>query len=303
MPSGLAITPTLLMKMSVILFRIPWKAFSLVMNYLQICAQLLTHVGLRGGVTYILHRKVGIGMGTLTRITPRHAQSSLILRKGTSDADVFRQIFLEQEYEPICGLKNVNLVIDCGANVGYSSAFFLTHFPQCRVIAVEPDPSNFVALRMNLLPYGERVTLVQAGIWSENVPLKVSKGQYRDGREWATQVRACESEEHGDLEGLSVGSLLAHSGSERISLLKMDIEGAEVVVFAGNLGWLEFVDVIVIELHDDSYFGKASSVFHSAIRGRGFDITHKGELTICIRRGLAEGDGIPIRRMPACSLC
>jgi FkbM family methyltransferase len=174
-------------------------------------------------------------------------------------------------------------VIDCGANVGYSSAFFLSQFPSCHVVAVEPDPDNFAMLQRNLIAYGDRVTLVSAGIWPHSAPLALSKGGYRDGREWSIQVRPCEPNEEADLQGVSIESLLVSSGFDRISLLKIDIEGAEAVLFRDNVDWLDRVDAMAIELHDDSQFGKATDVFYSAMRGRGFEFSSSGELTICRR--------------------
>jgi len=72
-------------------------------------------------------------------------------------------------------------------------------------------------------------------------------------------------------------------GRSRIGLLKMDVEGAEVVVFGGKCVWLNQVDRIAIELHDDSVFGNATEIFYNAIRGQNFEISQSGELTICSR--------------------
>jgi hypothetical protein len=69
----------------------------------------------------------------------------------------------------------VRLIIDCGANVGYSSAYFLSRFPYCQVIAVEADPDNFVILRRNLDRYEDRVRLIHVGVWSQKVGLVLSR--------------------------------------------------------------------------------------------------------------------------------
>jgi FkbM family methyltransferase len=224
--------------------------------------------------------------GATYQIHPRHATHPLFFRQGSSDPDVLEGIFIDLQYDQLCDNSDVQLVIDCGANVGYTSAFFLTQFPSCHVIAVEPDAGNFAMLQKNLLPYGKRATAVRAGIWSDNTPLVVSKTGYRDEREWAIQVRPCEPNEQADLQGVGIESLLASSGFSRISLLKIDIEGAEAVLFSKNTDWLDKVDVMAIELHDDSQFGKATEVFYSAMEGRGFEFSHQGELTICRRPGL-----------------
>ena len=86
---------------------------------------------------------------------------------------------------------------------------------------------------------------------------------------------------------MDIETLLAASNHARLTRIKMDIEGAEAVVFAENFrSWLDKTDVITIELHDDSVFGNATGVFFSAIDGQGFDVSSSGELTICKRPDL-----------------
>ena len=106
---------------------------------------------------------------------------------------------------------------------------------------------------------------------------------YRDGREWTVQVRECKPGEEAEMQATDVGTLLKESGLDRISILKIDIEGAEAVVFAHNYEyWLQYVDNMVIELHDDSFFGKASDIVLNTINsGRSFNISQSGELTVC----------------------
>jgi FkbM family methyltransferase len=220
-------------------------------------------------------------------IHPKLAVHPVCVRLKSSDINVFNHVFVDREYGSLDDMDNVSLIIDCGANVGYSAAYFLSQFKNCQLIAVEPDPGNFAMLQRNLTDYGNRVQLIRAGVWSCTAPLVIQKEKYRDGREWAKQVSLCGPDEEPDIEGVDIGTVLATSNHERISLLKMDIEGAEAVVFSKNYhDWLNKVDVIAIELHDDSSFGNASEVFFSAISGQGFKISRCGELTICRRPGL-----------------
>lgn len=218
----------------------------------------------------------------------RTAQAShpLLIRAGTSDTSVFRQIFAEREYAPLECLDQVDLVIDLGANVGYSSAWFLSRWPKCRVVAVEPDPGNHAILERNLAPYGTRAIAVCAGAWSRTHPLEISDTPYRDGREWSRQVReATAGRREGLIAGVDVPALMALAGAAHISVLKCDIEGAEAEVFGPTCeAWLDCVDAIAIELHDDTSFGDASGVFLRAISGRPFDVVRSGELLICRRR-------------------
>jgi hypothetical protein len=79
-------------------------------------------------------------------------------------------------------------------------------------------------------------------------------------------------------------SILDGSGYKRISILKIDIEGGEAVVFSKNYeSWIDRVDNIVIEIHNAPSFGDCAGVFGKAVTGRGFSITQCGELTVCKR--------------------
>lgn len=92
----------------------------------------------------------------------KYATFPLKARPKTTDPFVFWQIFGDREYRCLDDLRNVGLIIDCGATVGYSSAYFLTPLPTSHVIAVEPDIDNFDLLRTNLAPYGDRCHLVNS---------------------------------------------------------------------------------------------------------------------------------------------
>jgi FkbM family methyltransferase len=251
----------------------------------------LAALGFAQGLRYVALRRVfrPLRNALLTprqyTLRSRYAAFPLRARSDSSDLEVFHQIFVALEYACLKNLKNVDLVIDCGANVGYSSAYFLTQFPACRVIAVEPDPQNFAMLQTNLAPYGDRAALHRAGIWSHPAELVIDDVPYRDGRQWTRQVRERRPGESGGLQAIDIGALLNQAHVPRISLLKMDIEGAEVVVFSDSRhrSWLDRVDAMAVELHDDTHFGKATEVFFPAIESQGFTIAKSGELTICIR--------------------
>ena len=202
-------------------------------------------------------------------------------RSHTSDGQVFYQVFARLEYACVDEMSDVSLIIDCGANVGYSSAYFLTRFPDAKLIAVEPDPGNFKILQRNLAPFGSRVRLIQSGIWSHSCGLVISEEKFGDGREWAIQVRETKPGEPPQMTAVDIGTLLRESGQSRISILKIDIERAEAIVFASNFeSWIDKVDNLVIELHDE----ECQQIFFKAIEGQGFEISHSGELTVCRRR-------------------
>ena len=238
--------------------------------------------------TYWRRRVAGLWQVSLPRWS-----TPVIGRYGASDLDVFKQIFIRQEHAWASALQegvDGMLILDCGANVGYASIFFLRLFPSAKVIAIEPDAENFTVLRENLEHAGNDVQLVQAGVWSHNSPLVMERRTFRDGKHWSRQVCESGTDNHEVVASVTIPELLEASGHDRISLLKVDIEGAEAVVFAGDChAWLDRTDAIAIELHDDTHFGNASAIFHDAIKDQSYRIARSGELTIATRRGESHG--------------
>jgi FkbM family methyltransferase len=250
-------------------------------------AKVVASLGLMGATTYVIAKiydKFNLS-GTIL-LASRFAKHALRSRCQTSDRPTFRQIFIERQYACLDDLENVGFIVDCGAYVGYSSAYFLNRFPNSHVVAIEPDPENFSVLSNNLAPYKNRVELLQAAVWSHPTFLGFSETKYRDGGAWTTHVRECKLGEAPTITAIDISKILEQSGRQRISILKVDIEGAEGVVFQRGSGfekWIDRVDTIAIELHDDTEFGTCSDIFLTAISGQGFQISRSGELTICKR--------------------
>ncbi len=171
-------------------------------------------------------------------------------------------------------------MLDLGANVGFSAAYFLSVFPKARVVAVEPDERNLAVCKTNLSPYGNRVMLLHGAVWSRPAMLRLLKGTFGDGREWATQVGELAEEERtsAGVQAWDVGSLITMSGGSTVDLLKVDIERAELSVFGESAGsWLHRVRNICIELHGKD----CEEVFFAALKDFDYELEHSGELTIC----------------------
>ena len=80
-------------------------------------------------------------------------------------------------------------------------------------------------------------------------------------------------------------SVIRWAAGADIELLKIDIEGAEAVVFGCDCSsWLPRVQTIAIELHDHTPFGAATDVFMGAVPKDQYYFGTQGELTICSRK-------------------
>jgi FkbM family methyltransferase len=190
---------------------------------------------------------------------------------------VFAQIFLFEEYHCLRDMREPLLVLDLGANVGFSAAYFLSVFPQARVVAVEPDEENVAMCRANLAPYGNRALVVHGAVWSKRTELYLTRG---DGREWSFQVgeRPAGDITAAQVEAWDVGSLIDETGIEGVDLLKVDIERGELAVFGESAeSWIPRVKNICIELHGED----CERAFFQALQGYDNELDYSGELTVC----------------------
>ena len=210
----------------------------------------------------------------------KYSRFDLMCRAGSSDIQVFDQIFQVREYRCLDDVTTADLIIDCGANVGYSAVYFLSRYPDATLVAVEPDPQNFNVLETNVRPFGTRATCIRSGVWSHPTGLVIARDSLGLGKEWGRTVRETVVGETPDFHANDIGSILERTGKGRISILKIDIEGSEAEVFSKNYeGWIDKVDNLVIELHG----AHCCEVFSKAISGRGFRLSHCEELTVCTR--------------------
>jgi FkbM family methyltransferase len=210
--------------------------------------------------------------GPLDSVTLPGIPHPFWFRHGTSDVQAIRQIFVRREYEWLSTLPNVQTIVDAGANVGAASVFLLDLFPQARLVAIEPAAGNLAVLEKNLAHYGNRATVVRGAVWPSATKLEIDRG-YRDGLDWSIRVRPGE----GEVEGITVPQLMERQRLDPIDLLKIDIEGAERELFAGDTSWLPCVRHLCIELHDED----CRRAFDTAMSGFTCERQTHGETTLC----------------------
>jgi len=241
-------------------------------------ARAIRNLGGLAFARYWWHQKTKLPRSGVFNLTSRFTDHPLSCRARSSDIDVFKHIYVLREYACFDDLSDPGLIVDCGANVGMSTAYFLSRFPNAEVIAVEPDPGNYQQLLHNTRPYAQRLRAVQAGVWSKSTGLKFVDSERGDGRAWAVTVAEAGPNEQADIQAVSIDALLEESGHQRIALLKIDIEGSELAVFSERTeSWLGRVDHLVIELHGQA----CEEAFFDAIEPYGFEVEASGGVVIC----------------------
>jgi FkbM family methyltransferase len=191
-----------------------------------------------------------------TNVFLRMLNRHVTIRPGTSDLRCLRKVFVNYEYE-IPFDTNPRLIVDAGANIGLATLFFSGKFPGTKIIAIEPEPSNYDLLVRNCSGM-TNVTLWKAAVWNTDSSLQIANP---DAEKWAFTVKP-ETLNGSGIKALTIPQILAQSGHDTIDILKLDIEGAERELFQdGCEEWLPRVKMIIIELHDRFVPGCSRAVY------------------------------------------
>jgi FkbM family methyltransferase len=166
------------------------------------------------------------------------------------------------------------LILDAGANIGASAVFLARLYPQARIVAVEPEPSNFALLQRNVAAWPQ-VAVVHGAVASADGELTL----FDPGR--STDAFRAAKDDNGGWHGRPIGAVRAWSMASLIDgfgqgceplLAKIDIEGGEADLFAGDTAWVDAFPAIAIELHDWMLPGQAvSAPFLRCVGERGRD--------------------------------
>jgi FkbM family methyltransferase len=179
------------------------------------------------------------------------------MRPGTTDVKVYQQIYIWHYMRYLYTLAEFfkpKYILDAGANVGFSTSIFKVLWPEAIIVSVEPDPSNFAALQRNTAIL-DGVHVINAGLWGK----KARIGQAGQHGEWGKVFKEKRWYQRGGMQAYGVNDLAKMFDIPAFDMVKIDIEGAEGMVFApdADVSWVKHTTMLSLEVHDyfASYFG------------------------------------------------
>jgi FkbM family methyltransferase len=131
---------------------------------------------------------------------------------------------------------------------------------------------NFDLLKENTANY-PLVKLRRSGLWSHNVYLKL----YDPGRgDNSYRVEETGRHEPGAFAAIGIADIMREQNWSTIDILKLDVEGAEKILFTSGYGaWLPRTRVLIVETHDRYIKGTSKAVF-SAVSKYNFSCRLQG---------------------------
>jgi FkbM family methyltransferase len=161
---------------------------------------------------------------------------------------LFKQMFITREYYFQSKTENP-FIIDCGSNIGMSVLFFKWLYPESTVLAFEPDRATFNLLEKNVRGNNlKNVEIFNKAVSDSDGTIEFYSNPNNPG----ALTMSIYSTWNPEKIAYKVDTVkLSRHITKTVDFLKMDIEGAEVMVI-GELaknGKLRFIREMVMEYH------------------------------------------------------
>ena len=179
----------------------------------------------------------------------RNPHLDLLLRDGTTDRWIAREIFFDKAYAKYFDVKKGDTVVDIGAHIGLF-ALYAQSKGAARIFAFEPNPANFDALMQNISLNNVKnirplMVAIFPGLTSTVFHIPTSK--YKD-RSSAFEI-VKEAHEDIRVDCISLDDFANRNDLKRIEFMKLDAEGAEHKILAES-NCMNTVQKVVVEAHD-----------------------------------------------------
>lgn len=164
--------------------------------------------------------------------------------------------------------RDVKVIIDAGANIGFMTFQFRKRFSQADVYCFEPNPNVFNVLvnnykgdsRVHCFPYGVGDADREQAF---NINANTGTSSFLDAADYHRSHQAINLLGSHVVQMISLDEFVKKNSIDRIDILKLDIEGYELMALQGAKSLLkdQKIDVIYTEVNIvGSYVGQV--LFH-----------------------------------------
>ena len=162
-------------------------------------------------------------------------------------AYLFEEIFIDQQYH--FEIRKTNpFIVDCGSNIGMSILYFKMIYPDCEILAFEPEERAFACLATNIAANGlHSVQLNQKALTSKEGQIALFTDPDDPGSLRASTVREPDTKQEQQVQGTRLSPYI----DRQVDFLKIDVEGAEAALLEDLAaeGKLTQIREMVLEFH------------------------------------------------------
>lgn len=187
-------------------------------------------------------------------------RSGLAVRCRLAAHRMFGEVWFDHDYDvPGVALRKGDLVIDIGANQGFFTCY--AAWKGCSVYAFEPDRENFTLLESNVAANGftAQVKLFPNAVKGEGGSTTLYRTAQLGGGMHTTNAAVAEklglvAKDGVEVTSVTLPEFLSRERIERIRLIKMDCEGAELeIVESLDRQTAVRIDSMALEYHPAAY--------------------------------------------------
>ncbi len=186
--------------------------------------------------------------------------------------NLFEEIFIYQAYAHLKD-HTPNLIVDCGSNIGISVLYFKTLYPQCRIIAFEPEPDTFSLLKANVTDnHLAGVTAHCIALSDSDAGQTLYSNPDINGGLTMSLFHSTEKTEFKSVASKRLSSFI----TSEVDLLKVDVEGSEILIVQDLIdnNKIRLVREMIIEYHP-TITNRSVESFVSLIESKNFSCTHE----------------------------
>lgn len=140
-------------------------------------------------------------------------------------------------------------IVDLGANIGMFAVSVFQSFPSADIFSFEASTDTFKILQKNhQLNKHLKWHIFHQAIWSSNGTVRFdNKGQSTTRRITTNTLQ----QNYENVQSITMSNAI-NNCKGKVSICKIDIEGAEEQVLLSSPKTLKFIDNLIIEIHPDS---------------------------------------------------
>lgn len=163
----------------------------------------------------------------------------------TTDMVTGYEMFVAEAYKQPSAVPKIspNLIIDIGANVGYSLVYWANLYPNAKIVAFEPHPAHLEMIYKNIHhnSLSNKVKVIESAASNKNAQSFLTDNE--------NESIVVDDYKSGTIS-IKVRDLFEEIGNEKIDLLKMDIEGGEYSILGDRRFEKLNVQTLVLEWHN-----------------------------------------------------